>query len=203
MRAFLIRARKAPVQAARFLRAVGREPYVEHLAQIFLNALFVAQGHRDNTVLYLCLEGSSDFPRLLTLDGASLGSLSGLHEKALLTCLADMLLAGEGLGKSQHRQVERGMTIAAVSFEAHIKALASEGRQIYLLDRRGENIGQVALSSDALFVMTDHIPMPKKSFHSLDRLGARRLSLGPVMLHASQCITVIHNHLDGLKAPGD
>ncbi|MEK6193153.1 MAG: tRNA (pseudouridine(54)-N(1))-methyltransferase TrmY, partial [Deltaproteobacteria bacterium] len=42
----------------------------------------------------------------------------------------------------------------------------------------------------------DHIPMPKKSFNSLKRLGAQKISLGPKMLFASQCIVLINNQLD-------
>jgi tRNA (pseudouridine54-N1)-methyltransferase len=46
------------------------------------------------------------------------------------------------------------------------------------------------------FLLTDHLPMPKKTFHSLGRLGAEKISLGPVMLFASQCVVLIHNELD-------
>ena len=38
--------------------------------------------------------------------------------------------------------------------------------------------------------------MPKNSFHTLDRLGTRRISLGRKMLFASQCVVLIHHALD-------
>ena len=38
--------------------------------------------------------------------------------------------------------------------------------------------------------------MPKKILPSLERLGARKLSLGPTMLFASQCVVLIHYELD-------
>ena len=38
--------------------------------------------------------------------------------------------------------------------------------------------------------------MPKKILPSLERLGARKLSLGGTMLFASQCVVLIHHELD-------
>jgi tRNA (pseudouridine54-N1)-methyltransferase len=65
-----------------------------------------------------------------------------------------------------------------------------------MLDRKGDDIRQTAMPADPVFLLTDHIPMPKKTFKSLARQGVEKLSLGPVMLHASQCISIIHNELD-------
>ena len=38
--------------------------------------------------------------------------------------------------------------------------------------------------------------MPKNTFHTLDRLGATRITLGKTMLFASQCVVLIHHELD-------
>jgi tRNA (pseudouridine54-N1)-methyltransferase len=46
------------------------------------------------------------------------------------------------------------------------------------------------------FLLTDHIPMPKKTFHTLERLGAKKITLGSKMLFASQCVVLIHHELD-------
>jgi tRNA (pseudouridine54-N1)-methyltransferase len=40
------------------------------------------------------------------------------------------------------------------------------------------------------------MPMPKKSFGTLERLGAEEISLGSTMLFASQCVLLLHNELD-------
>ncbi|NMV94424.1 tRNA (pseudouridine(54)-N(1))-methyltransferase TrmY, partial [Vibrio cholerae] len=50
------------------------------------------------------------------------------------------------------------------------------------------------------FILTDHIPMPKKSGNSMKRLGVEKISLGPKMLFASQCVTLIHNEIDHQEA---
>ena len=46
------------------------------------------------------------------------------------------------------------------------------------------------------FLLTDHIPMPRKVLPSLERMGAKKISLGPTMLFASQCVVLIHHALD-------
>ena len=51
-------------------------------------------------------------------------------------------------------------------------------------------------SDNPCFLLTDHIPMPKKTFNSLERLGTKKISLGPKMLFASQCVVLIHHALD-------
>jgi tRNA (pseudouridine54-N1)-methyltransferase len=38
--------------------------------------------------------------------------------------------------------------------------------------------------------------MPPKTLQGLERLGAKKLSLGPRMLFASQCVVLIHHELD-------
>lgn len=178
-----------------FLSAVGTGAGVEYLAQIVVNALFVSKGHRPDAALTLVLEKSGDFSRAVTLRGDRLGSIPDLHENGILAVIADSLAAGEGLGKEAVATDERGIRVQAISFERLVKARL-ETSPCYLLDMSGADIRESRLAPDAVFVMTDHTPMPGKGSKSLVRQGVSPLSLGPVALHASQCITLIHNEMD-------
>ena len=193
MREFLIRARKAPVDPDRFLRNVGENSHVEYLAQVMQHALLVSQGHRADTRLTLVLENSADFSRAITIDGANLGSLAGWDEGALVDFIASVLGRGRSLGKGQEASYIDGVTISATSFEYLIR---NHERVLAVLDPKGNDIRAEPALDDVVFVMTDHIPMPRNTLKYMRRLGARPVSLGPVMLHASQCISVIHNELD-------
>ena len=195
MREFIIRARKAPVDAGKFLDSVGAGAHVEFLAQIMINALFISKGHRENTSLTLVLEDSPDFSRAITIAGNSFGSLPGMNEDALLQTCASALRAAENLGKEQSIACDNGIIVRTISFERLVKE-KSETCPVYMLDRKGDDIREAVLPADPVFLLTDHIPMPKKTFKSLARQGVKKLSLGPVMLHASQCISIIHNELD-------
>ena len=68
--------------------------------------------------------------------------------------------------------------------------------QLFVMDPRGTPIRGQAFGDHPCFLLTDHIPMPAKTFHTLDRLGAARITLGPTMLFASQCVVLIHHELD-------
>ncbi|MBT4162991.1 MAG: tRNA (pseudouridine(54)-N(1))-methyltransferase TrmY [Gammaproteobacteria bacterium] len=195
MAEFIVRARAAPVEPEAFRAAIGGGQGVEYLAEIIRSALFVSQGHRSDASVHLVLEKSRDFSRIVSFGGENLGSLVDLHEDSMLQAIANALETSSGLGKDEQITDSRGVTVRTTSFEHLVKARAAE-QEIYLLDSSGEDIRDVELNSSGIFVMTDHTPMPKKSFKSMARQGVKKVSLGPVILHASQCITLIHNEMD-------
>ena len=191
----MLKARKAPTDGASFLATVGQDAHVEILAHGLMNALFVAKSHRADVIVHLVLESSKDFSRTITFTAAEVGDLGGFGEQALLNSIARALDAARGLQKAAAVAVEAGVMVRALSFEHLVKELA-ESYPVYLLDRKGADIRTVEFASDACFLLTDHIPMPRKTLNSLKRLGATKISLGPRMLFASQCIVLIHNELD-------
>lgn len=195
MRAFVLRARAAPVDSKRLLEGVGGDAHTEILAHTLMNALFVAQGHRRDVDVHLVLESTHDYSRTISFSASGLGDLGGFHEQALLARIARALDVSRGMGKDELRVVEPGVTVQTCSFERLVQLLA-EDFQLYVMDPKGEPVSAVDFPERVCFLLTDHIPMPKKSFNSLKRLGAEKLSLGPRMLFASQCVVLIHNALD-------
>jgi tRNA (pseudouridine54-N1)-methyltransferase len=194
---FVLRARAAPTDPDAFLAEVGRDAHTEIVAHTLMNALFVAQSHRDDVVVYLVLESTADFSRTITFTAAELSNIGGFHEAALLEKVADALRASVGMSKEQLKQVEPGITVQTLSFERLIKQLA-EDHQLYMLDIKGQSVREVEFKENPCFILTDHIPMPKKSFNTLKRFGTEKINLGPKMLFASQCVVLIHNELDRL-----
>jgi len=97
--------------------------------------------------------------------------------------------------KEQTRVVDEGITVSTISFEKLVQDLAVD-YQLFMMDKKGTSIREQEFVGNPCFLLTDHIPMPKKSFNTLKRLGAQKISLGPKMLFASQCVVLIHNELD-------
>jgi tRNA (pseudouridine54-N1)-methyltransferase len=195
MRTFVLRARAAPTDSQRLLAGVGGDAHTEILAHSLMNAIFVAQSHREDVVVHLVLESTPDFSRTVTIVANELRDLDGFHERALLDKVALALDASRGMCKDTERPVEPGITVRTLGFEKLVQQLA-ENHQLYVMARKGDSIRQLAIAKNPCFLLTDHIPMPKKSLDSLKRKGARQISLGPRMLFASQCIVLIHNQLD-------
>lgn len=195
MRAFVLRARAASTDSRQLLAGVGQEAHSEILAHTLMNAIFVAQSHRDDVIVHLVLESTRDFSRTITFDASQLRQLGGFHEQALLERIARALDISQGMTKETERAVEPGISVRTISFEKLVQELA-ENWQLFVMDRKGTAIREQEFDGNPCFLLTDHIPMPKKSFGSLERLGAKKISLGPKMLFASQCVVLIHNELD-------
>jgi tRNA (pseudouridine54-N1)-methyltransferase len=195
MRTFVLRARAAPTDSRKLLAAVGQEAHPEILAHTLMNAIFVAQAHRPDVVVYLVLESTQDFSRTLRFEVNAMHDIGGFNEQALLGKVAHALDVSRGMGKEEERPVESGVTVRTVSFERLVQQLA-EDHELFMMDRKGTPIHEQAFAGNPCFLLTDHIPMPKKTFHSLDRLGVRRITLGRTMLFASQCVVLIHHELD-------
>lgn len=195
MRTFVLRARAAPTDSRKLLASVGTEAHTEILAHTLMNAIFVAQSHRADVVVYLVLESTPDFSRTIRFEPDAMHGIGGFDERAQLGKIAQALDASQGMDKDEARQVESGVTVRTVSFERLVQELA-ENHQLYVMDRKGAPIREQAFQDNPCFLLTDHIPMPKKTFHSLERLGAKKISLGSRMLFASQCVVLIHHELD-------
>ena len=195
MRTFVVRARAAPVDGQALLAAVGKDAHSEILAHTLMNALFVAQSHRADVAVHLVLERTADYSRTISINANELGELGGFHERALLAKLSGALDVSRGMGKEESRPVEPGIIVRTISFERLVQELASD-HQLYVMDKKGDPIREKRFGTRPCFVLTDHIPMPKKGFNSLERLGADRITVGPKMLFASQCVVLIHNELD-------
>jgi tRNA (pseudouridine54-N1)-methyltransferase len=195
MRTFVLRARAAPTDSQKLLAAVGKEAHPEILAHALMNAIFVAQSHRADVVVHLVLESTADFSRTIRFDANAMHDIGGFDERALLGKIAKALDASKGMGKDETRPVESGVSVRTVAFERLVQELADD-QQLFVMDPKGTPIREQVFDGNPCFLLTDHIPMPKKTFHSLERLGAKRITLGSKMLFASQCVVLIHHALD-------
>lgn len=195
MRTFVLRARAAPTDSEALLAAIGKEAHPEILAHTLMNAMFIAQSHRADVVVYLVLESSHDYSRSIRFEARALHDLGGFDERRLLGKITKALDTSRGMGKDETRAVEAGLSVQTTSFERLVQTLAQD-HQLFVMDRKGTPIREQMFADNPCFLLTDHIPMPKKTFHSLERQGAKKLALGPTMLFASQCVTLIHYELD-------
>ncbi len=195
MRTFVLRARAAPTNSRALLEGVGNEAHTEILAHTLMNTMFVAQSHRQDVVVHLVLESTKDFSRTITIHSNEVSNVGGFHEANLLNIVVRALDASTVMGKEELRNVEPGVTVRTISFERLVQQLA-EDHQLYMLEKKGEFVRDIKFAANPCFLLTDHIPMPKKTFNSLKRLGTQNISLGPKMLFASQCVTLIQNELD-------
>ena len=198
MRTFVLRARAAPTDSQALLAGVGGDAHTEILAHALMNAFFVAQAHRPDVVVYLVLESTRDYSRTVRFEINAMRDIGGFDERALLAKVAKALDVSRGMAKEETRAVEPGVDVRTISFEKLVQGLSGT-HQLFLMDRKGTPIREQVFADNPCFLLTDHIPMPKKAIPGLERMGARLIALGPTMLFASQCVTLIHHELDQLE----
>jgi tRNA (pseudouridine54-N1)-methyltransferase len=195
MRTFIIRARKGTTRWERVRSQIGTNEHFEVVAHSVINAFFVSNDFRDNVEIYIVLDSSEDFPRTIKLSSADGLSIAGFNEDAVLDVVEKALKDSPGLHKDETRTLAPGLQISGFGFEKLIGQLL-ETRPIYLLDNKGDDVRTTTIEPDPVFVLSDHLAMPKNNVKGLKRRGVKALSLGKKMLFASQCVVLLHYELD-------
>lgn len=195
MRTFIIRARKGTTRWERIRSHIGTDEHFEVVAHFVINAFFFSNGFRDDVEVYIILDSSEDFPRTIRLSSSEGLSIAGFHESAILDLVEKALKDSIGLQKDETRTLAPGLQIMGFGFERLVGKLL-ETHSVYLLDRKGEDIRTIELASNPVFILSDHLAMPKNSVKSFKRHGLKTVSLGRKMLFASQCVVLLHYEMD-------
>jgi tRNA (pseudouridine54-N1)-methyltransferase len=98
------------------------------------------------------------------------------------------------LKKTLQGKPHPGITKDKTSFEALVKARA-QTHKIYVLEEDGKDIMKVDLEENSLFILGDHVGLPKKAEVFAQRFG-EKISLGKQPYLAASCITIINYTLD-------
>lgn len=195
MRTFVIRARKVSTNWEKIRSGIGAREHFEVVAHSVINAFFVSNGFRQDVEVFLILDSSEDFPRTIRLSGGEGLSLTGFHEDAVLDLVEQALKRGKGMQKDETMDLAPGIQISAYGFEKLVGGLI-KSRPVYLLDRKGDDIRTGTVEAEPVFLLSDHLSMPKNSVKSLERRGLKTISLGKKMLFASQCVVILNYELD-------
>ena len=95
------------------------------------------------------------------------------------------------------RKVEAlpGVFVEKKSLLDVVKGLQEEGKEIYVLDLRGEDIRKAEMGKNPVFVLGDHEGIPLKELKRLKR-SLKQVSIGNKLYFASQTVAIVNNELD-------
>jgi tRNA (pseudouridine54-N1)-methyltransferase len=153
------------------------------LHECIVGSLFLSHGLRRDVTFHAILNGPPNPPMHIQIDGATLYDVR-----------TDMETWQQILRKTIARKTHPGITTDKTSFEALLKTKA-QTRRVYVLEEGGADINQVELSENCLFVLGDHVGLPKKAEVYALRYG-EKISLGKTPYLAASCITIINYLLD-------
>lgn len=162
------------------LNAAGR---LDIVYECIIASFFLSHGLRRDVVFHAILNGPPTPPLHIQLNGEI------LHDVRTDITTWKSILRKVIAGKHHP-----GMSCKKTSFEALLKSKA-ENNEIYVLEESGRAITEIRLDSNAVYVLGDHIGLPKKAEGYALRFG-RKISLGKQPYLAASCITILNYLLD-------
>ena len=146
-------------------------------------SLFLSHGLRRNVVFHTVLNGPPNPPLHIEIDGATLYDVR-----------TDMDTWQRILKKVISGKHHPGITTSKTGFEALVKAKAKTA-SICVLEEGGKDVAETELPEDCVFVLGDHVGLPKKAEIFTLRYG-EKISLGKQPYLAASCITILNYLLD-------
>ena len=146
-------------------------------------SLFLSHGLRRDVTFHTILNGPPSPPLHLKIDGATLYDVR-----------TDMETWQIILKKTIAGKAHPGIITEKTSFEALLKTKA-ETSKIYVLEEDGKEIANTELGANPLFVLGDHVGLPKKAEKFALRFG-EKISLGKQPYLAASCINILNYLLD-------
>jgi tRNA (pseudouridine54-N1)-methyltransferase len=146
-------------------------------------SLFLSHGIRRNVTFHTVLNGPPNPPRHIRIDGNT------IYDVRTDVDTWQQILRKVIAGKSHP-----GISVDKSGFEALLKTEA-QSHKVYVLEEGGKDITETELSENAVFVLGDHVGMPKKAETFALRYG-KKISLGKQPYLAASCITIINYLLD-------
>src|SRR3989344_3118599 len=193
MREFILRSLKSKTSPfdVNDLANAGR---MDIVCDCISTALFTASDVRKDTIIHVILEGPSYPPKTISFIGNQLKNLD-YDQKSIAQVINIALRKGINLKLNQDFDFRNGILVSKKSFEHLVKEKVKNSMLVYL-NKHGEDIRAQKFQDNVTFIFGDYIGMPKKTEKLLERIGAKKIRLGPKMLFASHCITIVHNELD-------
>ena len=151
-------------------------------------SLFLSHGLRRNVVFHAILNGPPAPPLHIEINGEKLYDVR-----------TDVATWQRILKKVISGKPHPGINTSKTSFEALLKAKA-ETASIYVLEEGGKDVAETTLPANCVFVLGDHVGLPKKAEVFALRYG-EKISLGKQPYLAASCITILNYLLDRQVKP--
>ncbi len=151
--------------------------------ECIVGSLFLSHGLRRDVTFHAILNGPPNPPQHIQINGETLYDVR-----------TDMETWQQILKKTLAGKPHPGISKDKTAFENLLKTKA-QTHQIYVLEEDGKNVSEVTFSDNCLFVLGDHVGLPRKAEDFALRFG-EKVSLGKTPYLAASCITIINYTLD-------
>jgi tRNA (pseudouridine54-N1)-methyltransferase len=175
---FILFSRKGRTDGKfRNLREAGR---LDIVYQCLLSGFFISGAIRRDVIFHVVLCGPPKPPIHLIIDGRYIKNVRTDEETWKI--IFKRILSGRS---------HPGIKLKKESFQEVVK----NKKDVFVLEEKGMNISKIEFRDNPVFVLGDHIGLPKKDEQFALRKGIR-ISIGKKPYLASTCVDVINYLLD-------
>jgi len=203
MREFIYYSRTSPT-AGKYINE--NNPYESGRLDIPIHsviaAFFLSFKIRADVKLHLVFGGHPDPSKHLELQPVTEGKTDMhkiyLNKKNVAGILKKMLYKYK---EGKKTEVFPGFLIEKKGFMELIHEMHEQERNIYILDPKGEDIREVGIKPDPIFILGDHRGLPDKELKRLKKICAP-VTIGKKVYFASHVLAIVHNELDRREDEG-
>jgi len=168
------------------LRKAGRIDIAIHS---FIQGVYLSKDFREDVTFHFIFYGMPDPPKHIEI---TVTNELGLNKKDISKIIQKILYKYK---PNQKTEVFPKCFIEKKSFLKVIDELKKQGKEIFILDKKGESLRKIKISKEPVFIIGDHEGLPKKELKRLKQI-ATKISAGPKTYFASQVVAVVNNELD-------
>lgn len=155
----------------------------------FIQGVFLSHGFRKDAKFHFVFYGMPDPPKHIEIQVRDDLDIS---KKDIGNLIKKILYKYK---QGQKTEVLPGCFIEKKSFLKLIEEMYEDKKEIFLLDKKGNDIRKTKIPDNCVFILGDHEGLPKKELKRLKDI-ATNVSIGEKMYFASQTVAVVNNELD-------
>ena len=153
-----------------------------------IQGLFLSHDFREDVKFHFVFYGMPDPPKHIEIQVKEGTPISKKDVGTLIKKILYKFREGE------KHEVFPGCFVERKSFLKVVEELSKQN-EIFILDKKGEDIRKAKISENCVFVLGDHEGFLRKEFKRLKNI-ATLVSVGPKMYFASQVVAIVNNELD-------
>ncbi|MFH1152063.1 MAG: hypothetical protein V1788_02990, partial [Nanoarchaeota archaeon] len=153
-----------------------------------IQGLFLSHDFREDVKFHFVFYGMPDPPKHIEIQVKEGTPISKKDVGTLIKKILYKFREGE------KHEVFPGCFVERKSFLKVVEELSKQN-EIFILDKKGEDIRKAKISENCVFVLGDHEGFLRKEFKRLKDI-ATLVSVGSKMYFASQVVAIVNNELD-------
>ncbi len=155
----------------------------------FIQAIYLSHGFREDVKFHFILYGMPDPPKHIEIQVTPELEISKKDIGNLLKKILYKYKEGE------KKEILPGCFVEKKSFLKVVEELEEKGSEIFILDKRGEDLRKTEIEDNCVFIIGDQEGLPKKELKRLKQI-ATKVSVGSKIYFASQVVAVVNNEID-------